>query len=275
VVAPVAPYHIEIVARGAAQSSLPHVIDADARWPEWAATFRPYVEARKLASIDAMLKRLGFRNPVDAPASGSIARLLRSPRRRCDVYVLHFANGEYYVGQTVDITRRFVQHRKRHRDIAETGGILIGRIEGDRVIVAHAVGPGPNAIHEPAKFLRDGDYAQQQLDEYVTMSEAIDDYIGEWHSHPLPVGPSMRDRESMSWISTRPAYNQVESEGQEVKRVPIQGTGRGRIAFAQFVEVLCSEARTGRMPLQPRPQQLPLPSEEGKHFTAPPQAEPR
>jgi len=67
----------------------------------------------------------------------------------------------------------------------------------------------------------------------------------------------------------------VEYEGQEVKRVPIQGTGRGRIAFVQFVEVLCSEARTGRMPLQPRPQQLPLPLEEGKHLTAPPQAEPR
>jgi transposase InsO family protein len=67
----------------------------------------------------------------------------------------------------------------------------------------------------------------------------------------------------------------VEYEGQAVKRVPIQGTGRGRIAFAQFVELLCSEARTGRVPIQAKPQQLPLPLEEEKHLTASPQAEPR
>lgn len=103
-----------------------------------------------------------------------------------------------------------IEQESRERYPLETGGILIGRIEGDRAIVALAVGPGPNAIHEPTKFLRDGDYAQQQLDEYINTSEGSDDYIGEWHSHPLPVGPSMRDRESMSWISTRPSYNQAE-----------------------------------------------------------------
>lgn len=127
VVAPVAPYHVEIVARGAAPSSPPHIIDADARWPKWAATFRPYVEARTLGSVGAMLKRLGFRNPVDAPESGSIAPEFRSQRRRCGVYVLHFANGEYYVGQTIDITRRFVQHRTRHRDIVKVSFCSLGR----------------------------------------------------------------------------------------------------------------------------------------------------
>jgi hypothetical protein len=51
----------------------------------------------------------------------------------------------------------------------------------------------------------------------------------------------------------------VEHEGQEVKRVPIQGTGRGRMPFAQFVELLCSEARTGRVPPPSMPRQLALP----------------
>jgi hypothetical protein len=51
----------------------------------------------------------------------------------------------------------------------------------------------------------------------------------------------------------------VDYESKEVKRVPIQGTGRGRIAFAQFVELLCSEARTRRIPIQRVPHQLPLP----------------
>jgi hypothetical protein len=46
---------------------------------------------------------------------------------------------------------------------------------------------------------------------------------------------------------------------QEVKRLPIQGTGRGRVSFAQFVEELCVEARTGRQVARPMPRQLALP----------------
>jgi Integrase core domain len=48
----------------------------------------------------------------------------------------------------------------------------------------------------------------------------------------------------------------VTHEGQEVKRVPIQGTGRGRVPFEQFVELLLAEARTGRVPAPSMPQQL-------------------
>jgi hypothetical protein len=50
----------------------------------------------------------------------------------------------------------------------------------------------------------------------------------------------------------------VKHDGQEVKRMPIQGTGRGRMPFAQFVELLCAEARTGRVPAPSMPRQLGL-----------------
>ncbi len=56
----------------------------------------------------------------------------------------------------------------------------------------------------------------------------------------------------------------VEHNEREVKRVPIQGTGRGRIPFAQFVELLCAEARTGRVPPQSLPRQLALPLQGAK-----------
>lgn len=46
----------------------------------------------------------------------SIADLFPA-HRRCGIYVLHFANGELYVGQATDITRRYVQHCKTHSDI--------------------------------------------------------------------------------------------------------------------------------------------------------------
>jgi len=51
----------------------------------------------------------------------------------------------------------------------------------------------------------------------------------------------------------------VKHEGVEVKRVPIQGTGRGRMPFAAFAELLCTEARTGRAAAPSQPRQLALP----------------
>jgi hypothetical protein len=124
---PMEPYSVEVVAKGAPPSSSPFVIEAEVHWPEWTAMFRPYIEARQLTSVASMLKRLGFRNPVDAPATGSIAPEFRSKSRRCGVYVLHFANGDYYVGQTIDITRRFPQHRARHGDISKVSFCPLGR----------------------------------------------------------------------------------------------------------------------------------------------------
>ena len=42
---------------------------------------------------------------------------LHPPKERCGIYVLGFANGERYVGQAVEVVRRFAQHRKTHDDI--------------------------------------------------------------------------------------------------------------------------------------------------------------
>jgi hypothetical protein len=50
----------------------------------------------------------------------------------------------------------------------------------------------------------------------------------------------------------------IEHAGKELKRVPIQGTGQPACSYAQFVEQLCEEARTGRRGALPPPRQLPL-----------------
>lgn len=63
-----------------------------------------------------MLDQLGFASAVNVRGRMSIADLFKSGQR-CGIYVLHFANGEYYVGQALDITRRYVQHCKTHQDI--------------------------------------------------------------------------------------------------------------------------------------------------------------
>ena len=123
-VSPAGHYSFDIVARGDQRARRPIVAEESL---EWLADFRPYAEASKLDDVTAMLKALGFRNPVDAPTEGSITAAFRTKTRRCGVYVLHFADGAYYVGQTVDITKRFLQHRKRHTDIVRVSFRPLGR----------------------------------------------------------------------------------------------------------------------------------------------------
>lgn len=50
----------------------------------------------------------------------------------------------------------------------------------------------------------------------------------------------------------------IEHAGQEIRRVPLQGTGQPRCSFEQFVEQLCEEARTGRRSAHPPQRQLTL-----------------
>lgn len=62
------------------------------------------------------LSRLGFCDTKQVINRPSIADVFHE-RDRCGIYILHFADGAYYVGQAVDIPRRYIQHKKNHQDI--------------------------------------------------------------------------------------------------------------------------------------------------------------
>lgn len=89
----------------------------------------------------------------------------------------------------------------------ETGGILVGlSLEDDAIEIAMITGPGPAALHQSSGFRRDGAFSQEQLEDFYALHGGRYDYVGEWHSHPKPVGPSPRDRKSMKWIANNTAY---------------------------------------------------------------------
>lgn len=73
-------------------------------------------EAVSVTNFDGVLKSLGFGELREVINRASIADLFPA-EKRCGIYVLHFANDECYVGQAVDVTRRYVQHRQTHGDI--------------------------------------------------------------------------------------------------------------------------------------------------------------
>ena len=71
------------------------------------------------------LGREGFDRTWDAEGVPSLAPVI-PPGDRCGIYVLAFEGGDWYVGQAVDVARRFLSHRRAHPDIAR---IYFKRVE--------------------------------------------------------------------------------------------------------------------------------------------------
>lgn len=64
------------------------------------------------------LSNLGFTETFDVEGRASIADLYKL-NKRCGIYILHTSNGEYYAGKATDVTRRYVEHLKKHKDIVK------------------------------------------------------------------------------------------------------------------------------------------------------------
>lgn len=75
----------------------------------------------------------------------------------------------------------------------ETGGILLGWYVDDLVVVRYAIEvPDPDATG--AGWTREQERAQAAMD--AALAEVRNPwagYIGDWHSHPAPIGPSDLD----------------------------------------------------------------------------------
>ena len=67
-------------------------------------------------SLRETLSEQGFSAPEPAQGRSSVADLYK-PGRRCGVYVLLFRDGYAYIGQSVDVVRRYSQHIRNHHDI--------------------------------------------------------------------------------------------------------------------------------------------------------------
>lgn len=80
----------------------------------------------------------------------------------------------------------------------EAGGILTGYREGDAIVVTHAIAV-PAATHRRHRYVRDDIGANELLQQFLADRDADDPtgYVGEWHSHPAPTGPSGVDASTL------------------------------------------------------------------------------
>lgn len=60
---------------------------------------------------------LGFAAVTSVSTLRSIAQLFGSSKSRCGIYLLEFPEDRLYIGQAVEVVRRFAQHRKNYDEI--------------------------------------------------------------------------------------------------------------------------------------------------------------
>jgi len=88
--------------------------------------------------------------------------------------------------------RTITLESRASRDDTETGGILLGSVQGHTAHVHHAGRPGPCAVRQPTFFSRDLEHAQRVADQAFITDQSV--WIGEWHTHlNLPPVPSECD----------------------------------------------------------------------------------
>jgi len=67
--------------------------------------------------IGQIIAQIGFPPLHNISGRNSIAELFGKSKKRCGIYLLQFDNDIFYIGQAVEVVRRFGQHRKIHSDI--------------------------------------------------------------------------------------------------------------------------------------------------------------
>lgn len=66
-----------------------------------------------------IINQLGFEYEAALHVQGrlSIADLFSKSKSRCGIYLLHFSDDTFYIGQAIDAVKRFSQHRRNHDNI--------------------------------------------------------------------------------------------------------------------------------------------------------------
>jgi hypothetical protein len=96
---------------------------------------------------------LGFPDFDNVASLKSIANLFGASKSRCGIYLLKFSDDIYYIGQALDVVRRFSQHRQNHNDIVSFAfqavqKAALNETEKDFIFKAEALGTRlKNAVH--------------------------------------------------------------------------------------------------------------------------------
>lgn len=81
---------------------------------------------------DLRVAELGFPPLKHVESLESIAHIIRNPRKRCGIYLLEFNDSFHYIGQSLNVVRRYSEHRKNHMDIEGFSFLQTARVNLDQ-----------------------------------------------------------------------------------------------------------------------------------------------
>ncbi|WP_442914299.1 Mov34/MPN/PAD-1 family protein [Kribbella sp. NBC_01245] len=89
----------------------------------------------------------------------------------------------------------------------ETGGILLGYfLDGEPTVTVAPVVPDPRATR--IRYRRDARKAARSLRHHLANDKSsLLGYLGEWHTHPVPLGPSGMDRGAIGALAGQGEYD--------------------------------------------------------------------
>lgn len=108
------------------------------------------------------------------------------------------------------------KYRQYHHRQPEQGGVFIGEIRSQHIVITHVTEPGPHDLASRFGFVRKKRHHQAIVDKLWQTSGGYLTYLGEWHTHPEP-HPSPSATDIASWKKNLP-HNQcsiVAIIGQE------------------------------------------------------------
>jgi hypothetical protein len=155
-----------------------------------------------------VLNTLGFVSLEYVESLRSVAHLFAPRRSRCGIYLLWFADGFSYIGQALDVVRRFGQHRADHSDIVAFGFQPVKRVlldEAERKLIGEAEADGLS--------LRNVEHLSKVIGE-----RDLDDVI-------LPA-------EQEEWLKNRTGFNQAATSTP--MRFPATFEQKARLRLPKF-----------------------------------------
>lgn len=82
-----------------------------------------------------------------------------------------------------DLPLAFIRKEIHNWRDMETGGALVGYVEGGRIVVTHASDPGPRGIRCPNSVRIDGAFTTEFAFRLQSISGGQLYYVGDWHVH--------------------------------------------------------------------------------------------
>ena len=95
----------------------------------------------------------------------------------------------------------------------ETGGMLLGYVNGSHRVVTALIEAGPEAKHSRDRMLPDNAYQQAKLRSHFEETGGRESFLGEWHSHPASAP-------LMSWTDRR-TLSRVSVDSKHLPAIPV------------------------------------------------------